>query len=472
MAKIESGATSDLLTIDPISKAARVALYDASGNAINIKENDKPSQIAGLAMFGANDGSMLPARMDRLGNLGSMLHQPLFLDSFEGTTINPIRWTISANTMGATQASVSGILFNSGAITTLNTGFMLKTNRAFIKNQRQPLQMKIRLRGELYNNAVGELGFGDAATINGANTTGAYWQYTSGGALVPVLTYNGVDITGSDVRISVDNNKFYTFDIVVDDDSATFTIQDSFTNNILSKQVIELPTTYQRLLSSSQIYGMVRLYITGVATATAPKLQLTDVYVAGLDSNYNLPAAHTFAAMHRSLVDNPLTGAQAAQWANSAEPANATLSNTAAGYTTLGGKFQFVAVAGAATDYALFGFQVPVPTTFLITGIKIDSWVVGAAIATTPTLLTWGVKINLTAVSLATAVGNTTPLGVQVLPIGAVIGTPASPVERRFQTPLICGPGRFIDIVLRMPIATATASSVIAGMISIEGFAI
>lgn len=472
MAQIQSGASSDLLTIDPTSKAARVALYDSSGNIINIKENDKPSQIAGLAMFGANDGTMLPARMDRMGNLGSMLHQPLFLDSFEGTTINPIRWTITATTMAATQASVSGIIFNSATITTINTGYMLKSNRAFIKNQRQPLQIKIRLRGDLYNNAVAELGFGDAATMNGANTTGAYWQYTSAGALVPVLTYNGVDITGSDVRIIVDNNKFYTFDIILDDDSATFTIQDSFTNNILSKQVIELPTTYQRLLSTSQIYGMVRLYITGVATATAPKLQLTDVYVAGLDSNYNLPAAHTFAAMHRSLVDNPLTGAQLAQWANSAEPTSATLSNTAAGYTTLGGKFQFAAVAGAATDYALFGFQVPVPATFLITGIKIDSWVVGAAIATTPTLLTWAVKVNLTAVSLATATGNTVALGAQVLPVGAVIGTPATPVERKFETPLVCGPGRFIDIILRMPVSTATPSQVIAGMISVEGYSI
>ena len=53
----------------------------------------------------------------------------------------------------------------------------------------------------------------------------------------------------------------------------------------------------------------------------------------------------------------PVTQVQAAQWANSAAPASAALSNTAAGYATLGGLFQFAAVAGAATDYALFGFQ-------------------------------------------------------------------------------------------------------------------
>jgi len=48
-----------------------------------------------------------------------------------------------------------------------------------------------------------------------------------------------------------------------------------------------------------------------------------------------------------------------ANYANSAAPASATLSNTAAGYTTLGGQFQFAAVAGAETDYALFAYTVP-----------------------------------------------------------------------------------------------------------------
>lgn len=62
---------------------------------------------------------------------------------------------------------------------------------------------------------------------------------------------------------------------------------------------------------------------------------------------------------------NPFTGAQLENHTNSTAPTSATLSNTAAGYTTLGGRFQFAAVAGAATDYALFGFQVPAGSKFL-----------------------------------------------------------------------------------------------------------
>lgn len=41
MAVIKSGATSDQLTIDPISKAARVTLYDAADNPINYSETFK-----------------------------------------------------------------------------------------------------------------------------------------------------------------------------------------------------------------------------------------------------------------------------------------------------------------------------------------------------------------------------------------------------------------------------------------------
>jgi hypothetical protein len=47
-----------------------------------------------------------------------------------------------------------------------------------------------------------------------------------------------------------------------------------------------------------------------------------------------------------------LYGTGTANYANSAAPASASLANATAGYMTLGGKFQFAAVGGAATKYA------------------------------------------------------------------------------------------------------------------------
>lgn len=118
---------------------------------------------------------------------------------------------------------------------------------------------------------------------------------------------------------------------------------------------------------------------------------------------------------------------------NSTVPATATLSNTAAGYTTLGGQFVFAAVAGAETDYALFAFLNTVPTTGItgrnltIRGIWIDTWNQVVAVATTPTVFQWYAAVGSTAVSLATVDGAATRLpkriyiGSQSLVVGAAV---------------------------------------------------
>lgn len=473
MALIESGVDSSLWTIDNGSKAGRVTLYDTSGNPITLADDAQPAAntINGIMLMGMNDRRVTPIRTGRSGSIALATHTPLFTESFEGTTIHPIRWTITATTMAATQSSVAGLTINSGNITTITTGYMLKSNRSFAKTQRQPLHARIRCNPYYQANSVMEFGFGDAATFNGVNTTGMYWQITPTGVVQPVVTFNSVDITGTDISGLINKLNYYSFDIFADDDNVTFFCQDSSTGLIISQQSINLPLGAARLLSSTQIPAMVRCYNTGVAPSIAPKLIVTDFYVAGLDANLNLGIGDVQAAMHRGAISHQQTGVQSAAWANSAEPASATLSNTAAGYTTLGGKFQFAAVAGAVTDYALFGYQVPAPATLCITGIDIETWNTGAAVATTPTLLTWGIASNLTAVSLATANHERLGLGAQTLAVATPIGGQADRrISKSFRTPIVCGPGRYVDIILRMPVGTATASQVIAGMVNIEGF--
>jgi hypothetical protein len=445
-------------------------LVDASGNPLAVAENAQQTTVAGAVAMGMNDRSALPLRVDRLGSMALALHTPLLTESFEGATQHAIRWLATATTMAATQTTVAGMTFNSGAITTVTTGYMLQSARRFILSQRMPSHGKFRARVVKFNNSVQEIGFGDASTFNGAHTAGMYWQVQSSGAIVPVVTYNGVDLTGTDVAGSINAANYYTWDVFRDDDEVVFVVQDTSTGLILSKQSIKLPLTGQRLLSATALPLMVRVYNTGVAPATAPQMFLTDVYVAGLDADWNMPAPDLMAGMNRGGIDNPHTGAQLAQWANSAEPASATLSNTAAGYTTLGGKFQFAAPAGAVTDFALFGFQVPTPANLFITGCEIETWNTGAAVATTPTLLTWALGVGSTAVSLATATVTRRGIGAQSLPIGAVVGAKAERISQQFRTPLFCGAGRFAHVILRIPVGTATASQVVAGMVNLEGY--
>ena len=448
---------------------ADTTLVDASGNPIVSAEAAAPAVVSGLPSMGLNDRSVLPLRVDRLGGLASAIHTTLVHDSFEGATIHPLRWLATATTMAATQTSIAGLTVNSGAITTINTGYMLQSVRRVMKQQRSPLQAKFRARIAHVNNSVMEIGFGDAATFNGVNTTGAYWQVTAAGVVQPVVTYNSVDITGADVRSQLDLTRFYTWDVFVDDDKATFTVQDTATGLLISRQRITLPVASQRMWSSTQVPLILRLYNTGVAPATAPQLFVTDAYCSALDAANSREWSAALAGNERGFSGNPFTGAQLAQWANSAAPASATLSNTAAGYATLGGLFQFAAVAGAPTDYALFAFQVPTPANLQITGIDIEAWNTGAAVVTTPHLLTWAIAVGSTAPSLATATVTRVPIGAQSFAVGAAVGAKAERISKQFRTPLFCGAGRFVHIILRMPVATATASQIVAGMVGLEG---
>lgn len=172
---------------------------------------------------------------------------------------------------------------------------------------------------------------------------------------------------------------------------------------------------------------------------------------------------------------DPTSGIQTANYTNNTAPANATLSNTVAGYTTLGGLFQFAAPAGAETDYALFVYQVPVGYNLIVNSVSINSFIFGNQSTTTPTILQWALAANSNAVSLATA-GPTPPIrtaiGMQQAPKSASLGDSFTPGTLVFtpKTPVVVLPTRYFHIILRVPLGHATPNQTIRGTVSIEGF--
>jgi hypothetical protein len=168
-------------------------------------------------------------------------------------------------------------------------------------------------------------------------------------------------------------------------------------------------------------------------------------------------------------------GAQLANHANSTVPASATLSNTAAGYATLGGKFKFAAVAGAETDYALFAYQVPAGKRLFVKEVAISVVNTGAAVATTAHILEWALGLNSTAVSLATSDADPVfgprrvPIGQQALLASAAIGAMPPDLVRKFDTPLVVESLRYLHTILSMPVATATGSQIIRGVVQFSG---
>lgn len=192
------------------------------------------------------------------------------------------------------------------------------------------------------------------------------------------------------------------------------------------------------------------------------------------------------AGMGQSSV-NATDGATAgytANYVNITAPVSATLANATAGYATLGGQFQFAAVAGAETDYALFGFLVPAGTaaapakSLCIRGLRIETFNMGAISATTPTLLQWGLGVGSTGVSLLTVDSATAgtraarrlTLGIQSIPVGSAIGYACAPVDINLDAPVIVEAGTYCHIILKMPVGTATASQIIRGTVMINGF--
>lgn len=470
MAQIQSGASADLLTIDPGAKGARTVLYDADGAPVCLANRSSEAGIskAGLPIGGWNDGNFRLARTDRIGSFGMSWHNTLLHEPVEGTVLNTSAW-VNANTAFVTAQTATGINLNSTNLTTANAVTTFTSLKQLLKTQRTPLALRFRARVSTVANSVAELGFGLPSGI-AAIANGAYWQFTTGGAVQPVVSINGLDITGTNVASSLVGTNYYTFDIIADDDSVKFTIQDSNTGIVLSEQELTVPLGQSRLWAVTHLPVFCRLFNGAIAPVSAPVLLVTDIYVSILDANWNKPWSHTLASMGKSALYSPTTLAQVQQFVNSAAPASATLSNTAAGYTTLGGLFQFVAVAGAVTDYLLFGFAVPAPYQLVITGLVIDAWNTGAAVATTPTLLTWGLGTNGTAANLTTGNFVRTPVGAQSLPIGTVVGASVQQISRQFQTPVVCEAGRFFAVILRMPVGTATASQVIAGSVGIDGY--
>lgn len=452
----------------------QTGLYDANGNAIAKTKGGAYATTHGLLpVAGLNDGVYRPQRLDRSGGVASAKYTP-HAEYFLFTAALPPAWLAPATTMTVTHSVTAGTLLNASGIGTLNTNAALVSMHAVPKTQRSPILHRTRARLiKGGTNGVGEIGLTTTQAPAGAVLPNGFaFQYAVDGTLRPIVAFNGAIVaTGTDFAASIDSTRYYSWDIIVDDNSANFVVQDATTGLIITDQTIQIGSDAGRFGSLPYLFAYARSYVGGVANAgAATQIYVGDITVGLLDMDAGKLWSHVMAAAGKGSVVNPTAAlSQLENYANSAAPASATLSNTAAGYTTLGGQFQFAAVAGAETDYALFGFTVPTGVKLVVTDIFIDTVNTGAAVATTPTLLQWFAGVDGTAVTLA-ANNFRKSLGFQTFAVGAAVGAQATPLVRNFQAPLVTNSGRFFHIGLKMPLGTATASQIIRGQVSIGGY--
>lgn len=457
--------------------SANTAIVNDDGELLVRLTDDEETagfvRVAG-ALYSGEEGEEM--RVSEDGYLMVGQESMLFYDQVEGNTLHSHLWATSTSTMTITQ-SAGLISLNAGLSTATGTYAILSSIKHIPLYGQYPLivSFSAEFNNAAQANATMEIGIGLVSGTS-APTDGVFMRFAPSGQILGVINYGGVEVE-TVLTFDPDDNPFaintmYPWSIVVDNDDV------HFLHGSDVAAVLACPTNQPFPTAAARLPLFARVFNGGTAPSTAPRIRVGRFMVVQSVLNQERLWTQTLAALGRGAYQNPVASfAQIANHTNSTNPSSATLSNTAAGYTTLGGRFQFAAVAGAATDFALFAYQVPSGFQLFVTGVCISCVNTGAQNSiSTPTVLDWSMGVNSSAVSLATADGATTwaprrvPLGMQAFQAGAAIGAQVDDMDRDFPVPYVVDSGRYLHVILQVPIGAATATQVIRGDVLIHGF--
>lgn len=457
---LKSGSSTDEATINTDKELT-----------VSLNKTLSKSSYVFLAANGAQGGKQLTS-FGPMGRLSTGVQTLEIFDPIDGATINPNIWNSPApTTFTVVQNATTGFLvLNNSASIAINAQCQINSvKRMQLINTFVPTaRILFKTPNVPQSNATIELGFGTAAGT-AAPTDGAFFRWSSSGEFLCVTVFNSVE-TKSAPLTAPTVNVCHTSHITFRGTKVEF-----FIDEVLVAAV-ENPAGNPNPQNSSRIPIFARVYNSGTSPTTAPELHIAAVSLWRNDLNTNKLWPAQMSAIGRGAQQHPTTYGQTANHANSTSPVAATLSNTAAGYTTLGGRYQFAAPAGAVTDFALFAFQVPADHQLIVTDLRITAMNTGAAVATTATILDWSVATNSSAVSLATVDAATTvaprriSVGSHGLIVGAGIGDSGPDIVMDLSTPLVVDGGRFLHIIVQVPVGTATAGQFIRGNVMINGY--
>lgn len=406
----------------------------------------------------------------------------IFYDQVDGSTVNTNLWNPVVSNCTIVQANGFRTLNAGGAIT---SGLYAVNQSVKYIPLYGTLPLSIDINAKVSNlpaaGAVAELGIGLASTTS-APSDGAFFRWAADGTFKCVINNAGsetpftpatgtiTDTLGRTTTIPPATTDTHIFGIQVVEDHVQFLIDDVLVADI------QVPLNGAFPFNNGRQPMLERVYTTG-AVSLAPQLSVGQVIAVQDDLNQNRTWAQFLCSLGRGAYQIPISGfGQTANHVNSTSPTSATLSNTAAGYTTLGGRFQFAAAGGAATDYALFAYQNVSAYQLFINNISISSVNTGATVAGTPTILDWALAVNSSAVSLATSDSagvwspRRIPLGIQAFSVGALAGAVAGDLTRQFAAPLVVDSSRYLHVILQLSVGTATASQIIRGDVAINGY--
>lgn len=399
-------------------------------------------------------------------------------ESFNYVAQNFNKHKVIVNTLTATYAG--GFLNTNGlGVTTTATGVQFQTYRHFALQGAGAIYVEVAMT--LSNAPVTNwnLDFGlflPAAASTSIPLDGVYFRYNSAG-LVGVLNNNGTETTTSALAFSPVVNKVNKYNITITTTDVEFWIDD-----ILYATVSKPVGTGSTFYGGSNPFA-IRHHHTGVTSAIIQaKFANYAIGYADMD-NVRLWASNK-AGQGLSSANYPSgTAGGTSNTTVGAAPALSTLTaSTAPVINRLGGDFLFAAPAGSESDYPIFAFINPVPTTGLtgrnlvIRGVWIDTWNQIVAVGATPTIMQWSVAVGSTATTLATVDGAATRLpkrnhiGVQYFPAASPVGFLGNHIDANYDAPLVVEPGCIFHVILKVPVGLATATETFRGAVGVNAY--
>jgi hypothetical protein len=381
-------------------------------------------------------------------------------------------------TMTTTMASGFIALNASGASTASGNYLLWSTSRHF--RIRGASQLYVEIEANLNNatliaNQIVEAGL--FLPVVGVQPADGVWFQLDSSGLKGVVNYNGT-ITQTGVLVAtLTPNKNYHWVITISDGEVEFWQDDVLLGTIVIPAGQASPCLTDCLPVSIQQRN------SGIVSASGQGIfKFGNLVVTAGDLNYNKPFAYQMAGMGHMAYQ-----AQAgATMGTTAAFANATAATTVTGgalsqtvtlATGLGGQIGITA-AVPGIDGLIFNYTNPVgsisqpPRNLTITGIKISSVNIGAAVAITPSTISWSLAFGALSANLAVAEAvaltaataksfRRVPLGIQSWAVGALVGAKDADLAMTFQSPIVVFPGEMVAVVAKFIQGTATASQVI-----------
>lgn len=481
-AKIALSSTTGELKNDGSGNALVTlpAVAAQSGYARLMSENDAGG-LTGSAYLKSPETS--PDYRLRAG-----LDTVLFTDNFNATAQNTAVWSYTFATLTAAQPGAGTVNFSAVQGTTAAHGAFMRTAQYFPVINTAPLAVEFKagiFTSALVSGEVWLMGLGLPSAAVTRPTDGVWLKLTSAG-LVGVIAYNGTEVESGVLPATLTLGTVYKFTMVVGESEVEFWLNDELLGEIA------IPTANGVPWLSASAPAFMQKYNTG-AVSNTNTMRVARVGVSLLDVATSMPSAHQMALQGLMAYQgqNGGTMGTTALLPNATAATTVTggaLSQTVAIATGLGGQAGIVA-AVAGIDGCVTAFQVPTgginqtARNLVITGVRIDAVNIGAAVATTASILQWSLAFGATggaipslaqaeSASFTTATAKAwrrIPLGLQSWVVGSAIGAPAEAIFIQFDSPIVVQPGQWVAAVAKFILGTATASQVIWTTVNIQG---